>query len=130
MRLLLLWTLALQLMAIEWEASYTRAKEKAAQQNKPIFFLLSQRQCGWCDYYQEHTLRDPQLSEYLEKHFICLKLYSEDEAYPPALTADASPATWFLDTKGKPMFQASYGALKVKALKRYLHAVEVKFAGN
>lgn len=120
MKISLLLLLSIQLMALHWEHDFNQAKRKALKQNKPIFFLLSQRECGWCEYYKNNALSHPQIQQYLEKNFITLELYNEDEAFPLSFKAKATPATWLLYPNAQPMFQIIYGALKAKTLAKYL----------
>lgn len=58
--------------------SVDAALEKAKQENKPIFIDVYATWCGPCKYLTNHVFVDEELGDYMNKHFINLKLDGEE----------------------------------------------------
>lgn len=44
--------------------------ERARQEGKPVFMLVSAVWCYWCKYFDEHTLRDEEVAQYLNRAYL------------------------------------------------------------
>jgi thiol:disulfide interchange protein len=97
---------------ILWEKDYHAAVAKAKKADKPIFFVFSSHQCKWCRHLETTTFSDPDVIARLNKHFVNVIAYTDEEDYVPReLWMPGTPALWFLDRNGEAMFQAIQGSV-------------------
>jgi thioredoxin-related protein len=57
----------------EWYG-YKEGLAEAKSSGKPVMVMISQKGCGMCEYMEDVAFEDPQLAEYIEEHFIPVKL--------------------------------------------------------
>ena len=113
--ILLLGATLLLAEGIHWEKDYRAAVTKAGAAGKPIFFVFSSHGCKWCRHLEATTFSDPKVIATLNRDFINVIAYTDEGDYvPKALWMPGTPALWFLDTRGEPMFQAIPGAVGPK----------------
>ena len=58
----------------EWSAETLAA---AAAQNKPLFVSVGYSTCHWCHVMAGEAFSDPATAEFLNRHFICIKVDRE-----------------------------------------------------
>jgi len=111
MRKLLLLVLALcatTLMAseIHWEKDFKSGIAKATKENKPVLFIFSRHTCKYCVILEEQTLKTPAVTKALNKDFISIIAYSDENDYlPRELWRPGTPTIWFLKPNGEPMYE-------------------------
>ncbi|WP_457607788.1 thioredoxin family protein [Nitratifractor sp.] len=59
---------------LEWMNNLEDAKELALREKKPIILFLHSRRCFYCPKLIEEVFPDPELQDFLKKHFILLSL--------------------------------------------------------
>ena len=115
--------LATSLMAseINWEKDFQSGIAKAQKENKPVLFIFSRHTCKYCVILDEGTLKDNEVVTALNKDFVSIISYSDENDYTPKeLWRPGTPTIWFLKPNGEPMFQPLMGALGAKD---FLYAV-------
>lgn len=126
--LLLIFTLNANASEIKWAKDYNAGIEEAKKANKPVLFISSRHTCKYCVQLDETTLKDEKVIKELNKDFISIISYSDDNDYmPKELWHPGTPAIWFLLPDGEPMFQPLMGAIKSKNLLEAIDIVRKKF---
>lgn len=98
--------------SIQWERDYQHAVQKAAQVNKPVFFVISSHDCRWCRRLETHTFSDPEVIAKLNAAFVNVIAYVDaGDFVPNELASPGTPTLWFLDTKGRAMFNPIEGSV-------------------
>lgn len=125
---LLLITAMLSGAGIHWEMDYNAAVTKAKTLKKPILFVFSRHGCKWCDHLEKTTFADPEVIGRLNKGFVNVIAYTDENDYvPKALWAPGTPTLWFLDSSGEAMFQPIQGAVGPADFLRALDIVSNEF---
>jgi len=113
---------------VNWAKDYNSAIELAKKQNKPVLFVVSRHSCKWCVYLDETTFQDKEIVEDLNKNFIAVTSYSDENDYTPKeFYTPTTPTIWFLKPNAQPMFQPIMGAMKPKNFKEALSIVKKEF---
>lgn len=108
---------------IKWEKDYNSGLEQAKKIDKPILFVSSRHTCKYCVILDETTFKDARVMEELNKNFVSIISYSDENDYmPQELWQPGTPAIWFLKPSGEPMFQPIMGAIKAE---NFLEALEI-----
>jgi uncharacterized protein YyaL (SSP411 family) len=102
---------------VNWYAWGDDAFAQARQQNKPIFLSIGYSTCHWCHVMERESFDNPWIAEYLNQHFIAIKVDRErrpdvDKVYMTALMLIKGRGGWpmssVLTPDGKPFFSATY----------------------
>ncbi len=113
---------------IHWAKDFDTGVKTAIQEKKPIFFVFSRHTCHYCQVLEETTFSDTRVIERINKNFVAIIAYSDDnDAMPQELWRPGTPTLWFLDSNGKAMYQALVGAIKADKFLNALSAVEKEF---
>jgi thioredoxin-related protein len=97
---------------INWAKDYQEAVKKATKTHKPILFVFSSHGCKWCVHLERTTFRDIDVIERLNSGFISVIAYTDAGDYVPReLWRPGTPAIWFLDSQGTPLFEPLMGAV-------------------
>ncbi|MCK4974081.1 MAG: thioredoxin family protein [Sulfurimonas sp.] len=113
---------------IKWAEDYNAGMEEAKKANKPVLFISSRHTCKYCVKLDKTTLKDEKVIKELNKDFISIISYSDDDDYiPKKLWHPGTPAIWFLLPDGEPMFQPIMGAIKSKKFLEALNVVKNEF---
>ncbi len=108
---------------INWEKDYKSGIAKATKINKPVLFISSRHTCKYCVILDRTTLIDPKVVYELNRNFVTIISYSDENDYvPKELWRPGTPAIWFLDETGEPLFQPIMGAVDAK---NFLLAVDI-----
>ncbi|SFV75608.1 hypothetical protein MNB_SM-3-1023 [hydrothermal vent metagenome] len=108
--------------------SYQEGVKEAQRQHKPIFFVQSRHTCKYCVIFEKTTLKDKRVIKALNRDFISVIAFSDDGDYIPRdLWQPATPTIWFLDPKGRPMFQPIPGAIDASSFLQALAIVKTEF---
>ena len=99
---------------IPWSASLFAL---ATKQNKPILLSIGYAACHWCHVMERESFESEQVAEYMNEHFINVKVDREerpdvDHLYMDALQAMTGSGGWplniFLLPNGKPFYGGTY----------------------
>ncbi|MDO6381473.1 thioredoxin domain-containing protein [Leptospira santarosai] len=102
---------------VDWfpwgEEAFTKAKE----QDKLIFLSIGYATCHWCHVMERESFENPAVADYLNSHFVSIKVDREerpdiDRIYMDALHAMNQQGGWplnvFLTPDGKPITGGTY----------------------
>jgi len=113
---------------IHWEKDLKVAITKATKLKKPILFISSRHTCKYCVMLERTTLSNPKIVNELNRNFITVVSYSDDKDYlPKDLWRPGTPAIWFLDTHGEPLFQPIMGAIDSENFEKAIVVVKQEF---
>lgn len=102
---------------IDWYPYGTEALEKAKKENKPIFLSVGYSSCHWCHVMAHESFSDQGVAEFLNQHFICMKVDREehpdiDNYYQKAAQLFGNGGGWplsaFLLPDMRPFFVGTY----------------------
>ena len=114
--------------SINWAKDYKTGVAEATKQNKPMLFISSRHSCKYCVILEKTTLRDATIVSEVNRNFIPVVSYSDDGDYlPRELWRPGTPAIWFLDEKGEPMFQPIMGAVDASNFLKAIDIVKQEF---
>ncbi|MGB5965557.1 MAG: thioredoxin family protein [Sulfurimonadaceae bacterium] len=113
---------------INWAKDYKSGVAEATKQTKPILFISSRHTCKYCVILEKTALMDPKIVNELNRNFISVVSYSDEGDYlPKELWRPGTPAIWFLDDKGEPLFQPIMGAVDAENFYRALTLVKEEY---
>lgn len=104
---------------VDWYPWGEEAFAKARAENKPVFLSIGYSTCHWCHVMAHESFEDPAIAEYLNRHFVSIKLDREERpdldqiymSYVISATGSGGwPMTVFLDADRKPFFGGTYFA--------------------
>lgn len=102
---------------IDWFPWSDEAFSLAKAQNKLIFLSIGYSTCHWCHVMAKECFENPEIADFLNKHFICIKVDREerpdiDQIYMQATLALNGSGGWpmsvFLLPDLKPFFAGTY----------------------
>lgn len=102
---------------IHWHPWGDEAFALAKSEGKPIFLSIGYSSCHWCHVMAHETFEDPAVGEFLNSHFVSIKLDREehpdvDETYMVAVQMMTQgggwPMTIFMTPDKKPFFAGTY----------------------
>lgn len=108
---------------VDWYAWGPEAFEKAKKEDKLIFLSVGYSSCYWCHVMERKTFSNEQVAEFLNKHFVCIKVDREerpdiDDIYMTSLIVYLQaagsrggggwPLSMFLTSDGQPIAGATY----------------------
>ncbi|MFA5460630.1 MAG: DUF255 domain-containing protein [Sulfurimonas sp.] len=113
---------------VNWAKDYNEGIKSAETASKPVLFVSSRHSCKYCVILDETTFKDKRVIEELNKNFISIISYSDENDYMPReLYQPGTPAIWFLYPKGEPMFQPLMGAIDAENFLKALAIVKEEF---
>lgn len=125
---LLLLTSSLLADEINWAKDYHSGIKEASVQNKPVLFVFSRHTCKYCVMLDDTTFKDKQVIEALNKDFISIISYTDENDYTPrGLLTPGTPAIWFLMPSEQPMYQPLMGAVNAKNFLNALNIIKEEF---
>ena len=102
---------------IDWYPWGKEAFSTADAENKLVFLSIGYTACYWCHVMESETFRDPEVANFLNKHFVSIKVDREERPDIDALYMEAVhrlrgkggwPLNVFLTPDRKPFFGLSY----------------------
>ncbi len=102
---------------VDWYPWGPEAFARAQRENKPIFLSIGYSTCHWCHVMEHESFEDVAVAEYLNTHFIAIKVDREqrpdiDKIYMTAVQVLNRRGGWpmssFLTTDGKTFFGGTY----------------------
>lgn len=108
---------------VDWHPWGEEALDRARREKKLIFLSIGYSSCHWCHVMERESFSDRQIAEFLNQHFVCIKVDREerpdiDEIYMRSLqiyfqlTGSRQTGGWplsvFLAPDGKPLAGGTY----------------------
>jgi len=102
---------------VDWHPWGEEALSKARVENKPIFLSIGYAACHWCHVMAHESFEDSQTAEFMNQHFINIKVDREerpdlDTIYMQATVAMTGSGGWpmsvFLTPELKPFYSGTY----------------------
>ena len=102
---------------VDWYPWGQDALDKASRENKLIFLSVGYSSCYWCHVMERESFTDEEISQFLNKHFVCIKVDREerpdvDNIYMTAVQMISGRGGWpmsmFLTPDAKPFFGGTY----------------------
>ncbi len=102
---------------VQWYAWGDAAFEKARKENKPIFLSIGYSTCHWCHVMAHESFENKEISDFLNKYFISIKVDREQRPDIDTVYMSATqlinghggwPMTVFLDQHLRPFHAATY----------------------
>ncbi len=102
---------------VDWEPWSPLIFQKAVEQDKPILLSIGYAACHWCHVMERESFESELVAEYMNAHFINVKVDREerpdvDHIYMDALQAMTGSGGWplniFLLPDGKPFYGGTY----------------------
>ena len=113
---------------INWEKDFQTGIKNATVKNKPVLFVSSRHSCHYCKVLDNTTFKEDKVIKALNQDFISIISYSDENDYMPReLWRPGTPALWFLDPKGEPLFQPIMGAVDADNFLKALAIVKIEF---
>lgn len=103
--------------AVDWYPWGEEAFTKARQEKKPIFLSVGYSTCHWCHVMERESFMNAEVGEYLNTHFVPIKVDREtrpdvDRLYMTYVTASTGSGGWpmsvFLTPDKEPFFGGTY----------------------
>jgi uncharacterized protein YyaL (SSP411 family) len=102
---------------VDWYPWGKAALERAREEDKPVFLSIGYASCHWCHVMEKEVFEDDEVAEFLNEHFICIKVDREerpdlDHVYMQAVQMLTGGGGWpmsvFLTPDLKPFFGGTY----------------------
>lgn len=102
---------------VHWYPWGEVALDKAQEENKPIIISIGYAACHWCHVMEHESFEDEEVANYMNEHFICIKVDREerpdiDDVYMTACNLITGRGGWPLNAialpDGKPFFAGTY----------------------
>ena len=102
---------------VDWYPWGDEAFAKAKCEDKPVFLSIGYSTCHWCHVMAHESFEDGEVADYLNKHFVCVKVDKEerpdiDSMYMRVCMALTGSGGWplsvFMEYSGKPFFAGTY----------------------
>jgi uncharacterized protein YyaL (SSP411 family) len=102
---------------VDWYPWGQEAFEKAKKEKKIVFLSIGYSSCHWCHVMEKDSFENKEVADYLNKHFVCIKVDREerpdvDDIYMTALhvmdTRGGWPLSMFLTPDGKPIVGGTF----------------------
>ncbi len=102
---------------VNWYSWGDEAFERAKSENKPIIISIGYSSCHWCHVMKRESYEDQTIADYMNEHFISIKVDREehpdvDAYYMFALQSMTGQGGWplhiFATPKGEPIYGGTY----------------------
>lgn len=102
---------------VDWFPWGEEALAKARKEDKPIFLSIGYSSCYWCHVMERESFLDEEIAEYLNEHFVSIKVDREerpdlDDLYMTSVQLLTRQGGWpmsvFLTPEQKPFFGGTY----------------------
>lgn len=114
--------------AIKWEKDYATAVKQSRALNKPMMLIVSNHNCHFCVQFEQTTLSSPKVIQKLNTEYVMAIAYVDERpVFPQALDTGGTPATWFLQGNGEPLFEPLMGAIDTVSFLKALDIVSAEY---
>lgn len=102
---------------VDWYPWGEEALKRAKEEDKPILVSIGYSACHWCHVMEKESFEDEATAQYMNRHFINIKIDREerpdlDHIYMDAVQAMTGSGGWplnvFLTPDGRPFFGGTY----------------------
>ena len=102
---------------VDWYPWGEEAFERAKDEDKPIFLSIGYSTCHWCHVMAHESFEDEEISELLNKYYVCIKVDKEerpdiDSIYMSVCQAFTGSGGWptsiFMTAEQRPFFAGTY----------------------
>ena len=102
---------------VEWYPWGEAAFEKAKREDKPVFLSIGYSTCHWCHVMEDESFQDPKVADYLNQHFVSVKVDREtrpdvDQIYMNFVQRTTGSGGWpltvFLTPERMPFYGGTY----------------------
>lgn len=102
---------------VDWYAWGEEPFEKARERQQPVLVSIGYAACHWCHVMESESFEDAALAEWMNAHFVCIKVDREehpdvDQFYMEAAQALTGSGGWplnvFVDADRRPFFAGTY----------------------
>ena len=102
---------------VAWQYYGSDAFQLAQSLARPLLISIGYSACHWCHVMAHETFNQPEVADYLNQHFVCIKVDREehpdvDALYMEALVAQQGSGGWpitvFATPEGVPIYCATY----------------------
>ena len=102
---------------VEWYPWSEDAFRRAREEDRPIFLSIGYSACHWCHVMAHESFNDPAVAEFLNAHFVSIKVDREerpelDTIYLQAVTSLTGQGGWplsvWLTPEGAPFYGGTY----------------------
>lgn len=102
---------------VEWYPWGEEAFKKAKQEDKPLFLSIGYSTCHWCHVMEEESFQDPKVADFLNQHFVSIKVDREtrpdvDQIYMNYVQRTTGSGGWpltvFLAPDRMPFYGGTY----------------------
>lgn len=96
---------------MKWESDVASALEKAKQEGRPLFIMMTAEWCGPCKHLEQTTLSTEIVQSAL-KQYVCVKAY-EDKELEEKYGLNGYPTLLFIDSDGERVHHRTSGSRPV-----------------
>jgi uncharacterized protein YyaL (SSP411 family) len=102
---------------VDWYPWGPEALGRAREEDRPILLSVGYSACHWCHVMERESFEDPETAEYMNEHFVNVKVDREERPDVDAIYMEAVqqisghggwPMTVFLDPDGVPFYGGTY----------------------
>jgi uncharacterized protein YyaL (SSP411 family) len=102
---------------VDWYPWGEEAFERAKAEHKPVLVSIGYAACHWCHVMEHESFENPAVADFMNAHFICIKVDREehpdvDHLYMDALQAMTGAGGWplnmFVTPDKKPFYGGTY----------------------
>ncbi|NMB89670.1 MAG: thioredoxin domain-containing protein [Chloroflexi bacterium] len=109
---------------VAWFPWGEEAIQKARAEDKPIFLSIGYAACHWCHVMEHESFEDPRTADFLNQHFVSIKVDREerpdlDAIYMAAVTALTGQGGWPLSAFLTPDLEPFYGGTYFPPVRRH-----------
>ena len=102
---------------VDWYEWGNEALSKAKTENKPLIISVGYAACHWCHVMAHESFSDEEIAEFMNSHFVCIKIDREERPDIDRIYMDAAqllsgrggwPLNAFALPDGRPFYAATY----------------------
>ena len=102
---------------IDWRPWETAAFDEARERGVPVLLSVGYSACHWCHVMAHESFSDARVAEFVNEHFVAIKVDREERPDVDAVYMEATqamtgqggwPMTCFLDPEGRPFHCGTY----------------------
>jgi len=98
---LMLLTVSLQAVELDWEHDYDKALAQAKKEHKLVYLFIGADRCRYCKKFKEMTLSQEEVIAKTKEHFVLLYMSRDRHRIPEGFEKYGVPRHYFLTAEGK-----------------------------